>query len=99
MVSRLTRDDLGQGADWGGVIRGWVPRLEDASRDFVWGGGLIHHPRGCCSLGEHAVVPREDPWAIRLWTGGCSGVHYVTVPELEDCTPDLQRGSLAVCTW
>ena len=46
--------------------------------------------------GEHGVGPSDEP----LWAGGCccSG-HYVVVPALEDCTPDLRRGVVAVCRW
>ena len=46
--------------------------------------------------GEHGVGPLDDP----LWAGGrCCGGHYVVVPALEDCTPDLLRWVLAVCRW
>ena len=60
----------------------------------MWGAGLSNRLWGCGSWGEHGVSPGEDPWAIRV----CSGVHYVIVPALQDCTRDLRRGPLAVCT-
>ena len=31
--------------------------------------------------------------------GCCRNGHYVVVPALEDCTPDLPRGVVAVCRW
>ena len=46
--------------------------------------------------GEHGVGPFFEP----LWAGGCCcGSHYVVVLALEDCTPDLRRGVVAVCRW
>ena len=44
-----------------------------------WGG-----PRG-----EHGVCPFDEP--LRAAGRSCSG-HYVVVPALEDCTPDLWQG-------
>ena len=57
------------------------------------GGGVPHCPWWGGSRREHGVSPFDEP----LWAGGCccSG-HYVVVPELEDCTPDLRRGVVAV---
>ena len=48
------------------------------------------------SWGKHGVCPLDEP----LWAGGrsCSG-HYVVVPALEDCNPDLRRGVATVCRW
>ena len=46
--------------------------------------------------GKHGVCPFDKP----LWDGECCCTsHYVVVPALEDCTPDLQRGVVAVCRW
>ena len=91
VVARPPRGDLGQAAD-----QGFVPRLEDAPEDSVRGGGLPHCPWWGRPWGEHGVSPFEEP----LWAGGCccSG-HYVLVPALEDCTPDLRQGVVAVCSW
>ena len=45
---------------------------------------------------EHSVGPFDEPlWAEECC---CSG-HYVVVPALEDCTPDLRRRVVAVCRW
>ena len=59
-------------------------------------GGVPYCPWLCGPRGEHGVSPFDEP----LWAGGCccSG-HYVVVPALEDCTPDLRRGLVAVCRW
>ena len=75
--------------------QGWVSQVVDAPENFVWGLGLPQRPGACGSLGKQGVGPREDPWAIQV----CCGVHHVIVPVLEDCTPDLRRGSLAVRRW
>ena len=46
--------------------------------------------------GEHGVGPFDEP----LWVGGCCcGGPYVVVPALEDSTPDLRQGVVAVCRW
>ena len=87
VVARLPRGDLGQGAG-----RGFVPRLEDAPEDFVWGGGVPYCPWWGGPWGEHGVGPFDEP----LWARGCCcGGHYVVVPVLEDCTRDLGRGVVA----
>ena len=56
--------------------------------------GSLTAPSWRGSWGEHGVSPFDEP----LWAGECccSG-HYVVVPALEDRTPDLQRGVVAVC--
>ena len=91
LVARPARGDLGQGTG-----RGFVPRLEDAPEDFVRGSGVAYCPWWGGPWGEHGVGPFEES----LWAGGryCGG-HYVVVPALEDCTPDLRRGVVAVCRW
>ena len=82
---------MGQGAGWV-----FVPRLEDAPEDSVWGGGVPYCPLWGGRWGKHGVCPLHEP----LWAGGrgCSG-HYVVVPALEDCNPDLRRGLATVCRW
>ena len=91
VVARSTRGDLGQGAG-----RGLVPRLEDAPEDLVRGGGVPYCPGGRGPCGEHGVGSLDDP----LWAGGrCCGGKYIVVPPLEDCTPDLRRGVIAVCRY
>ena len=53
-------------------------------------------PGGAAPWGEHGVGPFDEP----LWAGGCCcSSHYVVVPALKDCTPDLRRGVVAVCRW
>ena len=54
---------------------------------FPWWGG----PRG-----DHGVCPFDEP--LRARGRGCSG-HYVVVPPLGDCTPDLRRAVVTVCRW
>ena len=82
--------------DWGqGAGQGLVPRLEDAPEGPVWGGGLPYRPGGRGPWGKHGVGPPADA----LWAGGCRGRHYVVVPALEDCTPDLRRGLVAISRW
>ena len=58
-------------------------------------GGVPYSPSWGGPGGEHGVSPFDEP----LWAGGCccSG-HYVVMPALEDCTSDLQRGVVAVCS-
>ena len=97
MVACLTTGDFSQDAGWGGVGRALVLWVEEAPEDFVWGGGFPDCPRGCASRGEHGVCPCEDRWAIGLWAGGCRGLHYIIVPALLDCTPELWQRLLAVC--
>ena len=64
--------------------------------DPVRDGGVPYCPWWRGPRGEHGVCPYDEP----LWAGGrsCSG-HIVVVPALEDCTPDLRRGVVAVCRW
>ena len=58
------------------------------------GGGIPYCPSWGGPLGEHGVGPLDDP----LWAGGrCCGGHYVVLPALEDCAPDLRRGVVGVC--
>ena len=55
------------------------------------GGGVPY----CPWWGEHGVSLFDEP----LWAGGCCcSSHYVVVPALKDCTPDLRRGVVAVCS-
>ena len=61
----------------------------------MWGGGLPYCPRGRGPWGEDGISPPDDPF----WASGRRSGHYVVVPALEDCTPDLQRGLVAVCRW
>ena len=60
------------------------------------GGGVPYCPWWGGPWGEHGVGPFDEP----LWDGVCcrSG-HYLVVPALDDCTPDLRRGVVAVCRW
>ena len=89
VVARPPRGDLDQGAS-----RGLVPRLEDAPEDFVRGGGCPYCPWLGGPWGEHGVGTFDEPF----WADGCCcGGHYVVVPALKDCTPDLRRGVVAVC--
>ena len=92
VVARPPRGDFGQGAG-----RGIFPLLEDAPGDFFCGVvGAPYCPWWGGSSGEHGVGCFDEP----LWAGGCCCVgHYVVVPAHEDCTPDLQRGVVAVCWW
>ena len=62
VIACLPLGDLGQGAG-----RGFVPRLEDAPADLVWGGGVPYCPWWGGPRGEHAVSPFYEP----LWAGGC----------------------------
>ena len=82
---------MGQGAGWG-----FVPRLEYAPEDRVRGGGIPYCPWWGGPWGEHSVCPFDEP--LRAGGRSCSG-HYVVVPALEDCTPDLRRGLVTVCRW
>ena len=60
------------------------------------GGGFPYCPWWGGPWGEHGVDPLDKP----LWAWGCCGSgHYVVVPALEDCKPDLRRGVVAVCRW
>ena len=81
---------MGQGTGWR-----FVPRLEDSPEDPVWVGGLPYCPRWRGSRGEQGVGPPDDP----LWAGGRGSGHYVVVPALQDCTPDLRWGLVAVRRW
>ena len=57
------------------------------------GGGVPYCPWWGGPWGEHGVCGFEEP----LWAGGrCCSSHYVVVPALEDCNPDLWRGVVAV---
>ena len=60
------------------------------------GGGVPHCPWWGGPWGKHGICPFDEP----LWAGGrsCSS-HYVVVPALKDCTPDLRRGVVTVCRW
>ena len=80
---------MGQGAG-----RGFSPWLEDASKDIVWGRGVFYCPWWGGSWGELGVGPFDELFRAG---GCCCGGHYVVVPALEDCTPDLRRGVVAVC--
>ena len=62
----------------------------------MWGGRVPYCPRWGGSWGKHGVCPLDE----QLWAGGrsCSG-HYVVVPALEDCNPDLRWGVATVCRW
>ena len=58
------------------------------------GGGVPYCPWWGGPWSEHGVSPFDHP----LWAGGrCCGGHYLVVPPLEDCTPELRRGVVAVC--
>ena len=58
------------------------------------GGGVSYCPWWGSPWGEDGVCPFEEP----LWAGGrCCCSHYVVVPALEVCKPDLRRGVVAVC--
>ena len=59
-------------------------------------GGVPYCPCWGSPLGEHGVCPCDEP--LRAGGRRCSG-HYVVVPALEDCTPDLWRGVVTVCSW
>ena len=60
------------------------------------GGGVPYCPWWGGPWGEHGVGPFDEP----LWAGGCCGSgHYVVVAALEDYTPDLRRGVVAICRW
>ena len=84
VVACPLRGDLALGAG-----RSFVPRLEDPLEDFVQRGGVPYCPWWGGSWGEHGVGLFDQP----LWAGGsCRGGHYVVVPALEDCTPDLRQG-------
>ena len=91
VVARPPLGDLGQGAG-----REFVPRREDTPEDSVQGGGVPYCPSWGGPWGEHGVCPFEEPlWAV----GRCFSGHYVVVPALEDCNPDLRRGVVAICRW
>ena len=90
-VACLPRGDLGQGAGWG-----LGPWLEDAPEDPVRGGGVPYCPCSGGPWGKHGVCPFDEP--LRAGGRSCSG-HYVLLPALEDCTPDLRRGVVPVCRW
>ena len=60
------------------------------------GGGVPYCPWPGGPWGEHGVCPLDEP--LRAGGRSCSG-HYVVVPTLEDCTPDLRRGVVTVCRW
>ena len=91
VVARLPQGDFGQGAG-----QGFVPWLEDAPEDFVRVGGVPYCPWLGGPWGRHGVGPFDEP----LWAGGCCcGGQYIVVPALEDRTPDLRRGPVAVCRW
>ena len=64
--------------------------------DSVRGGRVPYCPWSGGPWADHGVCPFDES----LWAGGrcCSG-HYVVVPALEDCNPDLRRGLVAVCRW
>ena len=75
---------------------GFVSRLEDAPENFVRSDGVPYCPWWGGAWGKHGVGSFDEP----LWAGGCCcGRHYVVVPALEDCTPDLRRGVIDVCRW
>ena len=59
-------------------------------------GGVPYCPWWRDPWGQHGVGPFDEPLGDG---GGCCGGHYVVVPALEDCTPDLRRGAVAVCRW
>ena len=60
------------------------------------GGGVPYCSGGRIPRGKHGVGSPDDP----LTAGRrCGGGHYVVVPALEDPTPDLRRGVVAVCRW
>ena len=64
----------------------------------MWVGGFPYCRGGCGPWCDHGVHSPEDRWAIRLLDRGCCG-HYGIMPAFEDCTPDLRRGLLAVCSF
>ena len=49
-------------------------------------GGVSYCPWWGGPSGEHGVCPFDEP--LRAEGRSCNG-HYVVVPALEDCTPDL----------
>ena len=91
VVARFPSGDLDQGAGWG-----LVPRLEYAPEDLLRSGGVPYCPWWGGPWGEHGVCPLDEP--LRAGGRSCSG-HYVVVPALGDCTPDLWRGGVTVCRW
>ena len=58
------------------------------------GGGVPYCPWWEDPWGEHGVCPFDEP--LRAGGHSCSG-HYIVVPALEDCTPDLRQGVVSVC--
>ena len=60
------------------------------------GGKVPYCPWWGDPWGEHSVCPFDEP----LWARGrcCSG-HYVVVPALKDCNPDLRQGPVVVSRW
>ena len=60
------------------------------------GGGVPYCPWPSGPWGEHGVCPFDEP--LRAGGRNSSG-HYVVVPALEDCTPNLRRGVVTVCRW
>ena len=82
---------MGQGASWG-----LVSCLEDALEDPLRGPGVPYCPWSAGPWGKHGVCLFDEP--LRDKGRSCSG-HYVVVPALEDCTPDLRQGVVTVCRW
>ena len=60
------------------------------------GGGVPHCPWWGDLWGEHGVCPLDEP--LRAGGRSRSGYHVV-VAALEDCNPDIRRGSVTVCRW
>ena len=76
----------------GALSPGWRTPL----RTSCWVVGSPTAPGGAAPGVSMVLVPLTSNCGPGKF---CCGDPYVVVPALEDCTPDLRRGVVAVCRW